>query len=174
MSSVNKIVPYLNLETITFKKKRKLSENTDDNISTEESRNIFKVKNNKLFVKHNSKLILNENRVKTIKSDRALNNYVNIDSLSYNYNKINNNFDERLNKKINSIERNKRKHSSNRKDFYGNKINNRKRQKVTFIDEINPNKHLAKIIYVESYKKYNNNEDDNDTDECCGSKCLIF
>ena len=75
-----------------------MSENTDDNISTEESRNIFKVKNNKLFVKHNSKLILNENRVKTIKSDRALNNYGNIDSLSYNYNKRNNNFNESLNK----------------------------------------------------------------------------
>ena len=172
MSSVNKIVPYLNLETITFKKKRKLSENTDDNISTESSRNIFKVKSNKFFEKNNSKLILNENKVKKLKSDRALNNYINIDSVRYN--KINNNnFNESLNIKINSIEKNKKHYSSNRKDFYGNKINNRKKQKVTFIDEINPNKHLAKIIYVESYKKYNN-ENEDDTDECCGSKCLIF
>jgi predicted N-acyltransferase len=173
MSSVNKIVPYLNLENITFKKKRKLSENTDDNLSTDESRNVFKVKNNKYFDKNNSKLILNENKVKKIKSERALNNYINIDSVRYN--KIyNNNFNESLSIKINKIERNK-KHSSNRKDFYGNKINNRKKQKVTFIDEINPNKHLAKIIYVESYKKYNNEDDhDHDTDECCGSKCLIF
>ena len=171
MSSVNKIIPYLNLENITFKKKRKFSENTDDNISTEESRNIFKVKNNKLHESYNSKLILNENKVKKIKSDRALNNFVNLNS--FKYNKINDDFSESLNIKINKIERNKRYFSSYRKDFYGNKINKRKRQKVTFADEINPNKKLAKIIYVESYKKYNNDED-NDTNECCGSKCLIF
>lgn len=171
MSSVNKIVPYLNLENITFKKKRKYSENTDDNISTEESRNIFKIKNNKFLENYNSKLILNENKVKKLKSDRALNNFINNNSSKYS--KIDDNFTESLNSKLNKIERNKRYHSSNRKDFYGNKINKRKRQKVTFADEIHPNKKLAKIIYVESYKKFNN-DDDNDTDDCCGSKCLIF
>ena len=171
MYSVNKIIPYLNLENISFKKKRKYSENTDDNISTEESRNIFKVKNNKLLENYNSKLILNENKVKKLKTERALNNFINNNPLKYN--KIDDNFNESLFSKINKIERNKRNHSSNRKDFYGNKINKRRRQKVTFVDEIHPNKKLAKIIYVESYKKYNN-DDDNDTDECCGSKCLIF
>ena len=44
-----------------------------------------------------------------------------------------------------------------RRDFFGNiiKKKNRKKIKVSFVDEINKNKHLAEIIDIESYKKYN-------------------
>ena len=44
-----------------------------------------------------------------------------------------------------------------RRDYFGNiiKKKNRKKIKVSFVDEINKNKHLAEIIDIESYKKYN-------------------
>jgi hypothetical protein len=174
MSVETKIIPNLNLENIiTFKNKRKLSENTDDNISTEESRNIFKVKVNKILNNcNNSKLILNENKVRKT-SERSLNNYVKIDNLRKS-NFENNDNNESLSIKLSKFNRQyNNNHSSTRKDFYGNRINKRKKHKITFADEIHPNKKLAKIIYVESYKKYNAEVDD-DTDECCGSKCVIF
>ena len=44
-----------------------------------------------------------------------------------------------------------------RRDYYGNKIKkkNKRRIKVTFLDEIQENKPLAEIINIESFKKYN-------------------
>jgi len=44
-----------------------------------------------------------------------------------------------------------------RRDYYGNEIKkkNKRRIKVTFLDEIQENKPLAEIINIESFKKYN-------------------
>ena len=44
-----------------------------------------------------------------------------------------------------------------RRDYYGNEIKkkNKRRVKVTFLDEIQENKPLAEIINIESFKKYN-------------------
>ena len=44
-----------------------------------------------------------------------------------------------------------------RRDYFGNiiKKKNRKKIKVSFVDEINENKPLAEVIDIESYKKYN-------------------
>ena len=44
-----------------------------------------------------------------------------------------------------------------RRDYYGNEIKkkNKRRVKVSFLDEIQENKPLAEIINIESFKKYN-------------------
>ncbi len=44
-----------------------------------------------------------------------------------------------------------------RRDYYGNEIKkkNKRRIKVSFLDEIQENKPLAEIINIESFKKYN-------------------
>ena len=44
-----------------------------------------------------------------------------------------------------------------RRDYYGNEIKkkNKRRVKVSFLDEIKENKPLAEIINIESFKKYN-------------------
>ena len=44
-----------------------------------------------------------------------------------------------------------------RRDYYGTEIKrkNKRKIKITFVDEINENKPLAEVINIESYKKYN-------------------
>ena len=44
-----------------------------------------------------------------------------------------------------------------RRDYYGTEIKkkNRRKVKISFVDEINENKPLAEVINIESYKKYN-------------------
>ena len=65
-----------------------------------------------------------------------------------------------------------------RRDAYGNAIrkNNGKKYKVTFIDEVKK-ANLKDIVNVESYKKYNVNEEDNGKIrriQCCAKICLII
>ena len=44
-----------------------------------------------------------------------------------------------------------------RRDYYGTEIKkkNKRKVKISFVDEINEDKHLAEVINIESYKKYN-------------------
>ena len=44
-----------------------------------------------------------------------------------------------------------------RRDYYGTEIKkkNRRKVKISFVDEINEDKPLAEVINIESFKKYN-------------------
>jgi hypothetical protein len=59
-----------------------------------------------------------------------------------------------------------------RKDRFGNPINESKNHKLTFADQIQKKEKLAKIYLVESYKKYNAMEVDEEETKACS--CVLF
>ena len=67
-----------------------------------------------------------------------------------------------------------------RLDVYGNPINKKKKQKVTFADMINNQKPLISVTPIESYKEYNLltnyrvNEDLFKENSTCSCSCYII
>lgn len=58
-------------------------------------------------------------------------------------------------------------------DKFGNKIvHGGKKHKITFVDEFYPNRNIARIVLVESYKKYNHATYDESNESIC--HCSLF
>ena len=58
-----------------------------------------------------------------------------------------------------------------RRDSAGNSIAGQERHKITFRDKVDKNTRICDVYLVESYKKYNQMEYEEDTIIC---KCSIF
>ena len=60
-------------------------------------------------------------------------------------------------------------------DMFGNQIiPGNKKHKIVFADEIAPNKGIAKVYYVESYKKYNHSSYNENNNSECFCHCALF
>lgn len=151
-------VPNLHLEILHLSKIPKHQLDIED-LQTLDSNNQIKVNppiiNVKSQIKHKKNkisCILSEERIKTRSKPNA--------------------------KKINSDKTVNTYNERERCDAFGNKITKIKRkQKISFLDELNPKKQLAEVIKVQSYKYYYDSSLDSDYKEghvkavCC---CVIL
>ena len=62
----------------------------------------------------------------------------------------------------------------NRFDIYGTEISKRKRQKISFRDEIDSNKPIADVIDIQSYKEYLNYQCDSNGEGKVKSTCCCI